>query len=183
MKVEYEGREIDVPFPKYSCEIEGALCAWEWFLDNTEKMDEYLDGIGYAGMRMVSVQAGQIADQIYKLMESRGFEYIGAYDWEFVPAVMERIDWPAIIADNQYGRDPYQPDLAAILDDMIEKMTDFSDRWLEEAKREADKQWGYAALVDDCADVIDRTMKPSDWVKAMGEDLDLTPKQTWMRGF
>lgn len=158
-------------------EVEAALCAWE---DMCERRDSALlrphfEHLGSAAMRMVSQQAGYIAMQVYDLMETRGFEYIGAYDWEFVPAVLNRLNWTLLCEDNQYAGPPYEPDLDVILDDMMATMGDFSDSWLENAKREAKKQWKYEALVTDHEDKIDRTETPAAWVKRIGEKYDLTP--------
>lgn len=48
-------------------------------------------------------------------MQAKGSEFIGAYDWEFVPEVMVRLDWLKLCDDNQYHREPYYPDIDALL--------------------------------------------------------------------
>jgi hypothetical protein len=102
-------------------QMEAALCAWEWALENTKHAvflndDETLfESVGTGAMRHCSIQAGQIALQVYDRMEAKGVEFIGAYDWEFVPEVMVRLDWLKLCDDNQYHREPYYPDIDALL--------------------------------------------------------------------
>ena len=106
-------------------QMEAALCAWEWMLENTNHEVFANDGeplfeeVGYAGMRHCSMQAGLIVLQVFDHMEAQGFGFIGAYDWEFVPAVLPRLDWCKLCSDNQYHREPYFPDVAAIFASMF----------------------------------------------------------------
>lgn len=179
-------------------QVEGALCAWEWMLENDEKdpLKSLFENMGSAAMRMASIQAGDICDRVYKHMEANEYEFIGAYDWEFVPDVLDRIDWQKLIKDNQYDGPPYDPDIHAIFTAMVaadkalrapdkrmfsknETLLAPLDRWLERARIEAKKQWAYAELI---ADHIDRATKaheaqqdPAEFVKWLGEKYDLTP--------
>ena len=98
-------------------QMEAALCAWEWMLENQslgESNTELWEGLGASGMRSCSQQAGAIALQVYEHMEQQGYEFIGAYDWEFIPEVLVRLDWRKLSDDNQYARAPYRPDIAAL---------------------------------------------------------------------
>ncbi|WP_454287209.1 hypothetical protein [Rhizobium arsenicireducens] len=179
---EIEEHEIDVPFPDFGPDIEAALCCWEWLLspDRDQMWESVADGVGFPGMRMVSVHAGQIVLSVHDLMEARGLEFTYAYDFDFVPAVLEQLDWPTLVENNQYGDRTYRPDPAPMLDHMLKTMPDrFSDQWLDDAKREAKKQWAYEDLVSDHEDKIDRTETPAEWVKRIGEKYDLTPAGDW----
>ena len=179
---EIEEHEIEVPFPDYNTDIEASLCVWEWLLssERDELYESVADGIGSPGMRMVSVQAGQIVLSVHDLMEARGLEFTYSYDFDFVPAVLEQLDWPTLVENNQYGDRTYRPDPAPMLDHMLKTMPNhFSDRWLYDAKREARKQWNYEDLVSDHEDKIDRTETPAEWVKRIGEKYDLTPAGDW----
>lgn len=103
-------------------EVEGALCAWEWMMDNRGRsavMEEWFDRVGSAGMRMCSQQAGAIASRVYAHMEEHGYEFVGSYDWEFVPEVMSRLDWGALCSDNQYSRGVYDPNAADLFVTML----------------------------------------------------------------
>jgi hypothetical protein len=171
-------QEIEVPFPSYSFEIEAALCVWEWMnLEaNVAKFDNLWGDYGTGGMRMSAVQAGLIVNTVYALMEARGLEFTYAYDFDFVPAVLEQLDWPALVDNNQYGKGTLRPDPAPLLDKILADHPDkFHDLWLDTAKREAIKQWGYEDLVRDFEDRIDRTEKPAEWVERIGNKYDLTP--------
>ena len=99
-------------------EIEGALCAWEYMLSRSED-EPYADlfkANGYGAMRMVSQQAGHICSQAYARMEARGYDFDGSYDWDFVPAILDRLDWSDLIDDNQYNGQPYEPDIDELLE-------------------------------------------------------------------
>lgn len=102
-------------------QVEGALCAWEWMLGNQghPKLDEWHDRLGSPGMRMLAMQAGDICDRAFKHMESSGYEFVGAYDFEFVPDVCARLDWDALAKDNQYSDGLYEPDIPALVTTMI----------------------------------------------------------------
>jgi hypothetical protein len=168
--------------PPLSLELEAALCAWEHILDNAahEPWVEWLDGIGYAGMRHCSMQAGSIALTVYELMEAKGLEHHDAYDWEFVPEVVIRLDWDKLVNHNQYAGEAYEPDLEAILADIMKQRPDsFHDRWIEDAKAAGRKLWGYEGLTDDHPGLIDRSQTPETWVKELGEELELIPASTW----
>ena len=96
-------------------QVEAALCAWEWMLDERQgKLSDQFEKLGSAAMRHCSQQAGDIALRVHEHMRAQGYEFIGSYDWEFVPAVLERLDWEALCADNQYNSGIYDPDIAEI---------------------------------------------------------------------
>lgn len=182
MKVQFEGREIDVEFPFYGPEIEAALCCWEWMNhdDQYKTYQSLWEDYGSGGMRMTAVQAGQIVLTVYDLMEAQGYEFVGAYDFEFVPFVLAELDWPTLVDDNQYKKGGYRPDPAPILAKfMADHARDIHDVWIDKAKKAGTKLWGYTGLTDDHPELIDRTQDPEAWVKEMGEDLELTPAEVW----
>lgn len=102
-------------------QVEGALCVRDWMLENQDnpKLKEWQDGLGSPGMRMLAMQAGDICDRAFKHMESSGYEFVGAYDFEFVPDVCARLDWDALANDNQYDKGRYEPDIAALVVTLI----------------------------------------------------------------
>ncbi|MDR6954149.1 hypothetical protein J2X65_003517 [Ancylobacter sp. 3268] len=98
-------------------QMEAALCAWEWMLEHQSLGADNTDlweAMGASAMRNCSIQAGCIALLVHEHMEAQGYEFIGAYDWEFVPSILERLDWRALANDNQYHLVPYRPDVAAL---------------------------------------------------------------------
>lgn len=105
------------PETSYSdLQMEAALCCWEWMLEERSKSPEVdafqreWEAVGSAGMRQCAAVAGAIALKVHDAMTSMGYEHIGAYDWEFIPAVMERLDWVRLVGWVQHNRPPYTPD-------------------------------------------------------------------------
>lgn len=181
-------------------QVEAALCAWEWMLDNTkhEIFGNMFEDLGYSAMRMVSVQAGNIAAQVHDHMQAQGYEFTSAYDWEFVPDVLVRLDWNALTEDNQYSGAPYQPDIHAIFVAMVAadkahqtnpRLRDFQklaakpDEWIATARAEAERQWGFGDLVSDHPERVTSAIangeNPAEFVKWLGEKFDLTPRSEW----
>lgn len=181
-------------------QMEAALCAWEWMTENREheKIAPHFAGLGYAGMRQVSIQAGDIACRTYDLMREKGYEYAGSYDWEFIPAVLLRLDWSKLTADNQFNDEPYEPNIEDIFVAMItadlagttvpdhrlfQKGVTRPDAYLLACKVEAIKQWAYADLVSDHEETFERyheeNVTAAEAVRLVGEKYDLTPATTW----
>lgn len=102
-------------------QMEAALCAWEWMLENADGalLKELWEWVGSSAMRSCSTQAGDIAKRTYEHMEAQGYEFVGAYDWEFVPDVLAKLDWSRLVDDNQYARMPYDPDVGALFAAMV----------------------------------------------------------------
>jgi hypothetical protein len=158
--------------------LEGALCAWEWMLENqdSDNLKELWSTHGTAAMRHCAMRAGDLANRVYQLMTSKSIEFADAYDFEFVPAVMHRLDWPQLTESYLYNRDKYEPDLNLILTNMMSAMTSFvtpKDRWAETAKRYAQKKYCYPQLIDEHVDRIDFNEDPADWVDKIAKKYDL----------
>lgn len=167
-------------------EMEGALCAWEHLTDNRDnpKYGDLFDKLGTAAMRHCAMQAGMIASHVYEEMKAASYGFDEPYDWEFVPAVCERLDWQALTEYNQFNGKLYMPDLEAILADMMAKMDGFHPTgakaaWRNRAEDECDEQWGYRELLDDHPELTKKAMDagedPEDFVRWLGEKYDLTP--------
>lgn len=178
--------------PSFSpLEMEAALCAWEWMLESRDKepLDSHFKGLGYAAMRHCSIQAGSIALAVYEEMEQQDYEFEDAYDWEFVPSVICRLDWAALTEDNQYNGAPYWPDIPALLAGFLAaNPTSFTKRdrnaeWRAKAKAECQKQWAYPGLLDDHAERSSQACAngedPAEFVKWLGEKYDLIPAHRW----
>lgn len=179
-------------------QMEAALCAWEWMCENREHdlLKPFFESLGSSAMRMVSVQAGNIAAQVHDHMDEQGYEFADAYDWEFVPGVLLRLDWTELTEDNQYSGKPYQPDLHAIFVAMVAAdksgqtnpaHRSFQKRdkapeedWITRARAEAEKQWGYGDLVSDHPERVTSAMEEDEdiptFIKWLGEKYDLIPR-------
>ena len=178
-------------------QMEAALCAWEWMCENRDGalLKEFFEGLGSSAMRHCSMQAGDIALQVHDHMTAQGYEFADAYDWEFVPSVLLKLDWEKLTDDNQYGGEPYRPDIHAIFlamyaadksreIDPIRRSFQKTGLQLSEhismCRLEAEKQWGYDDLVSDHPEKVrqawlDKT-DPAEFIKWLGEKYDLTPK-------
>jgi hypothetical protein len=181
-------------------QMEAALCAWEWMCENRDHamLKKYFEDMGSAAMRHCSMQAGDIARRVYAHMQGQGYGYADAYDWEFVPGVLLRLDWHALVMDNQYSGAPYEPDIHAIFVALLaedearnadparrsfyqEKLS--RDDWKARARAAADRLWGYADLIDDHSDkaalAYGNNEDPAEFAKWLGEKYGLTPAAEW----
>lgn len=186
--------------------LEAALCAFEWMIANRFSEDESTaaerdpedfpdwkvalnqtwDGMGWSAMRHMSMQAGAIVLTVWDHMTASGYEHNGAaYDWEFVPAVMSRLDWEKLADDNQYTGVPYWPDPAPIFAAMLAddpehfETTETARRtiWMGKARAAAINWWAFPTFADENPETFDAAFKrgddPEEFVKQEGERLDL----------
>lgn len=179
-------------------QMEAALCAWEWMCENRDGdlLKDYFEGLGSSAMRHCSMQAGDIALQVHNHMEARSYDFVDAYDWEFVPAVLQKLDWQKLTDDNQYNGEPYKPDIHAIFCALVaadlaantdptrrsfQKKTSDLDAYKAACRAEAEEQWSYGDLVSDHVERVtqawDADEDPAEFIKWLGEKYDLTPKQ------
>jgi len=184
--------------------VEGALCAWEHMIEqrDSETFKELFEQYGSAAMRSCAMQAGAICDLVYKHMEAAGYEFHSAYDWEFVPAVCNLLDWPALIDDNQYSGPAYKPDIrtlfAAILDapeiaehferSDVGREKDKRFSWMAEAKRYAAHIWCFEGLIDEHQERADAAFAAGEdvyqFVQELGEAYDLQrADQDWQANY
>ncbi|MDQ0422316.1 hypothetical protein J2045_003364 [Peteryoungia aggregata LMG 23059] len=181
-------------------QVEGALCVFEHIIESRdeEPYKELLEGFGWSAMRMVAVQAGDICDRAFKHMESLGYEFTGAYDWEFVPDVCRHLDWNALFNDNQYNNGRYDPNIDELVNVLItaematvepgkrlfhkEEMT--ADDYIKACRAEAERQWGYGDLVSDHPEHITAAMEagqtPTEITYELGKQFDLTPRDAYL---
>lgn len=200
-----------------SLEMEAALCVWEeiltyrmqaWERDPENKnfkpdlpplsawhkaLDDAYEGVGSSAMRFVSIAAGKIVLAVHDHMTDLGYELVGAYDWEFVPAVVAVLDWPTLVASDQYSHGVYAPDPAALFEAIKPVLadnlhhTDPLESYLKTCRTHAASQWGYKELIDDHIETFQQgfvqKIPAAEIVKTMGEKYDLTPKSEWERGY
>ncbi|WP_299640589.1 hypothetical protein [uncultured Tateyamaria sp.] len=132
-------------------------------------------------MRSCAIQAGGIAEAVYADMLSLGYELSEPYDFEMVPAVLQQLDWDALVEDNQFNGQPYKPDIDA-LGTAVEHLFHKPDpriRWMAQARHECKKQWQYEGLLADHPEATEAAFNegetPAGFVKALGEKYDLLP--------
>jgi hypothetical protein len=172
-------------------EMEAALCSWEWMFENPKHkiFHGVWEGLGYAAMRMCSQQAGTIVLAVHDRMTELDYEFVEAYDWEFVPAVLIRLDWKKLAMDNQYAGEAYQPDIDAIFQDMLTSDPDRFEHndprttWLNQARAAAKRLWGYPELLNEHPELFESAFeegqKAADFVEELGKDLNLTSVKDW----
>lgn len=186
-------------------QIEAALCAWEWMCENRDgdQLGELFQNHGTVAMRWVSMQAGHIVCLVHDHMLAQGYEFADAYDWEFVPSVLQKLDWGILVDDNQDGGEPYKPNIHAIFCAMVaadkasqaepkyrsfqkpEPAPDIQaftpDQYIAACRAEAEAQWGYGDLVSDHREKVTNAMEaaedPATFIQWLGEKYDLTPKE------
>lgn len=183
--------------PKYTDkQMQAALCAWEWMYQHFQHrlLRDHFKDYGSSTMRTYSILAADIVLSVYDHMTEKGYDYVGAYDWGFVPDVLMRIDWDAFIASTSSSGQPYRPDLDGILLSMLvadktmhalpqHRCFVRREISLEEyfitCRIEADRQWGYADLVSDHPDRVRqaaiRKEDPTDFIRWLGKKYNLLP--------
>lgn len=195
------------PVKEYThLQMEAALCAWEAMIEfriNTAdpkfdpakypewrvEFEQVFEYFGSVDMRHCSIAAGCIVLAVHDLMTAKGIEFHDAYDWEFVPGVLKRLDWRSLVEQHQYNGKPYKPNASKILSEMIEEMLGSfvldpaREIWLQKAHYAASKLWGYADLLTDHKERTDAAYTsgedPETFVKFLGEKYELTPASTW----
>ncbi|RWR30514.1 hypothetical protein D2T29_12650 [Sinirhodobacter populi] len=174
-------------------EVESMLIAWEHVLADKERglFSPFFDGLGYAGMRYCCVQAGRIAEAVLNRMQADGYEFLVAVDFEIIPAILDQLDWNALVAHVQYGREAYLPDIQSLCEGTIMAVPDGfhkndpKDLWMTEARRQCSKQWGYDELLSDHEERTEAAcnagIDPAEFVKSLGEKFGLTSTSEWDR--
>lgn len=181
-------------------ETASALCAWEWMLEHREgpMLGSLFDSNGSGSMRAVSIQAGIICHQAWERMRAMGYNFAESYDWDFVPSVLERLDWNAMFSDNELNGPPYAPDLGAMITTMLaaDRIANPDETrrrfhiedpvavaWMKKARAECRRQWAYEDLIDDHAErtaaACAANQDPAEFVAWLGEKYELTPAGGW----
>lgn len=76
--------------------VENAMIIWEWMVENRNKepagpFQRRYDYEGIADMRILAASLAIWAEDVWRVLP----EYLGglSFDWEVLPAILERIDW------------------------------------------------------------------------------------------
>lgn len=128
-------------------EVDDILCVFEWMVDQFNVVRAYdnrsvagiatdepssvartveslFDNIGWSGMRSVAAQAGVIVGEAWDICDQNGqlctlTEGGVAFDWEFVPMICARLDWPQLANDNQFKTGTWKPDIRKMLASIV----------------------------------------------------------------
>ena len=118
-------------------EMEAALCAWEFLMDNDVRsgcigeipdtatpfqkfISECMDGWGYAQMRYAARMLGTYIPRVYDAYEKAYGDYDDAYDWEFVPAVIKALPLEEVFEAGAYKREYAWPRPSDVVEVMRE---------------------------------------------------------------
>ena len=185
-------------------QVEGALCVFDWMIDQrvytgseisdaellehaediTKTITNLWDNNGSPGMRLIAAQAGALCDAAYQYMKSIGLDFDTCYDFEFVPAICEVIDWAALEADAQYNSAPYRPKIKDLFEAARPRLEPHLynvklDGFQSKARYWAQKLWGYADLVSDHPEKVESAARdgedPKEFTQWLGEKYGLIP--------
>ncbi len=193
IEINYKDKFSD-RFPRYNAlEMEAALCMWEHMTENreSEQFARGFDWVGSPGMRHVAIAAGKITLAVFYEMEKADHEICGgSYDFDFVPAVADLIDWPKLVEADQYKGPAYEPDAAAMFATILaDNPALFGEdeaskarakaSWYEQARRASVKLWAYVELVADHEERFESYrlagQSAEEAAREIGEKYELTP--------
>ena len=76
--------------------METACCLWESMLEQRTKLPA-LDRVwlryGTSEMRLAAIDMAKAVDEEWRELGQDAQEDFGAFDWEFCPMIINRIDW------------------------------------------------------------------------------------------
>ena len=175
-------------------EMEAALCVWEELLERqgkpgNEDITQLFEGVGSSAVRASAHVIGAVVLAVHNRMTDEGYEFVGAYDWEFVPAVLQQLPIPEMVLAYQYGQKLPATDIGAIwaavraeLESDLSKMP----TWTERARAAAQRLWHYPDLVSDhpdlAAEAEAKGEDPVKFVKELGEELELHDFRSFEHG-
>lgn len=183
-----------------------ALMIWEWVLDHARQQDategpikdmnDCIQGVGYGQMRDNVLRIAPAVERLYaeiiaEIDEDEFRDVFTAYDWEFVPAVCELMDWKGEMLQASYRTGPISlPEgtkgkiLAAYNVIAEDRKVDAADRaaraeYKAKARAWAGRLWGYEGLVDDAESDIDYAYRRGETdiealIQKIGDELDLS---------
>lgn len=116
------------------CEVEAALCVFEFLMDCRKRTDEpdapafeklvsgWFEGVGWGQMRLSSVPIGCYVNRLYNRYVELHGEYEDAYDWEFVPMVVRSLNLNDVMEATAYRPVIEWPDLDRKVADLRRKV-------------------------------------------------------------
>lgn len=150
------------------------------------QMTQYGEDYGAAGMRRAAWEMAALIESVWSIMPEADRDGMICWDFEFVPEFMlyclnfgEGEDVEPVVEGAEKLRDLYQTARArckAFVSKYPPSTRD-RDQFIKDCREEAEKQWCYADLISDHADAVqiafEAKEKPAEFVKALGEELDL----------
>ncbi|TYO65472.1 hypothetical protein FXV83_16180 [Bradyrhizobium hipponense] len=151
-----------------------------------QQMAQYCEDYGARGMRWAAWQMAPIIESVWAIMPEADRDGMICWDFEFVPEFMiyclnfgDGEDVNPVVARPEDLRSLYQA-ARARCKAFVSKYppsTRERDQFIKDCRDEAEEQWCYADLISDHPDEVQRAFeakeKPAEFVKALGEELEL----------
>jgi hypothetical protein len=161
------------------------------FKDAEQQMVKWCEYYGAAGRRSQAWRLAPLIESVWSIMSEDERDGVICWDFEFVPEFLlycinftEEEDLQPVIEGAEKLRDLYRTSR--------ERCKAFKggpassrqrDQFFQECREEADKQWKYADLISDHKDAVQTAFeaneKPAEFVKVLGEELDLIDFGPW----
>jgi hypothetical protein len=151
-----------------------------------QEMVEYCETFGAGGMRRSAWDMAALIESVWSIMPETDRDGMICWDFEFVPEFMlyclnfgdgEAVE--PVVEGAEKLRDLYQTARARCKAFKSTKSpsTRERDQFIKDCREEAEEQWCYADLISDHADAVqiafEKKEKPAEFVKALGEELEL----------
>lgn len=155
------------------------------FKDAERQMSKYCDDYGAAGMRRAAWEMASLIESVWNGMTEDEKDGAICWDFEFVPEFMLYClnftdeDVVPVIKGAEKLRNLYRTsrERCKAFKSSRPASTRERDQFIQDCRDEAEKQWCYADLISDHLEEVQRAFeakeKPAEFVKALGEDLDL----------
>jgi hypothetical protein len=151
-----------------------------------QQMTQYGEDFGAGGMRRAAWEMAPIIESVWAIMPENDRDGTICWDFEFVPEFMlyclnfgEGEDVTPVVKRPEDLRSLYQS-ARARCKAFISKhppSTRERDQFIKDCREQAEEQWCYADLISDHSDAVQTAFeakeKPAEFVKALGEELEL----------
>jgi hypothetical protein len=151
-----------------------------------QQMAQYCEDYGARGMRWAAWKMAPVIESVWSTMPAEDQDGMICWDFEFVPEFMlyclnfdKGEDVAPVVERPEDLRSLYQSARARCKAFKSTKppSTRERDQFIKDCREEAEEQWCYADLISDHADAVqiafEKKEKPAEFVKALGEELEL----------
>ncbi|MCP1757791.1 hypothetical protein [Bradyrhizobium elkanii] len=161
------------------------------FKDAERQMSKYCDDYGAGGMRRAAWEMASLIESVWNGMTEDERDGAICWDFEFVPEFMLYClnftdeDVEPVIKGTEKLRALYRTsrERCKTFVSKCPPSTRERDNFIQDCRDEAEKQWKYADLISDYPDEVQRAFeakeKPAEFVKALGEELELIDFGPW----
>lgn len=161
------------------------------FKDAERQMSKYCDDYGAGGMRRAAWEMASLIESVWNGMTEDEKDGAICWDFEFVPEFMLYClnftdeDVEPVIKGAEKLRALYRTsrERCKAFVSKCPPSTRERDSFIQGCRDEAEKQWKYADLISDHPDEVQRAFEakeePAEFVKALGEELELIDFGPW----